>query len=180
MELICAWCHKHLGSDGAEDGVVSHGMCVSCRDAFLKVAGPRVVRRFLDSLPLPVLVADRSGTVTMANAEAMVMFGKADSTIVQYPVGHALSCPDAALFGGCGQGQECHNCAIRRSIVFTHETGLPQENVVALLSLTAPEGSYAVRVLMATRKMGDMVLVRIDQMAPVAQPAEVIEATVAA
>lgn len=187
MKLICAWCHKSLGSDGTEDGVVSHGMCVSCRDTFLNVPRPHKLRHFLDSLPLAVLVVDRTGTVTMSNAEAMVMFGKADSPVEGYPVGHALECSSAAMLGGCGNTEACRGCAVRRSVMFTHETGLPQENVVAFLSAGAqnpeplpPEGSYTMRVLIATRKMGDVVLLRIDQVTPVAQPAEMIEQPAAA
>lgn len=173
MDIICAWCHKGLGSDGVSDGVVTHAMCVSCRDFFLEPPRSRLLRRQVDAFATPVLVIDVDGVVTMANMEATVMLGGADDGAERTLVGRALGCPNAARFGGCGAATGCRECAFRRSVIFSRETGLPQENVVAYLVQDSPEGAFTARALIATRKLGDLVLLRIDHISAVATaPAE--------
>ena len=74
MKLICAWCRQDIGRvEGSKlsDSEISHGICESCHDNIMFQQGVPL-QKYLDSLPLPVLVVNDDVVVQAANRKACV------------------------------------------------------------------------------------------------------------
>jgi hypothetical protein len=77
-----------------------------------------------------------------------------------------LECAYARLPGGCGNTEHCKACTIRRTITTTHATGDGKVNVPAYQDIVTPGGIREVRFLISTEKVGNFVLLRIDEVQP--------------
>ncbi len=76
--------------------------------------------------------------------------------------GDVFSCAYASLPGGCGQTIHCKSCTIRITVTDTAETGKQHERVEAYQELHHITGDRIIRFLISTEKVGDVVLLRID------------------
>ena len=56
MKRQCAWCRKDMGNAPGPDGLVTHGICTTCRDKHFKLP----VRETCDHCRAP-LVRDAAG-----------------------------------------------------------------------------------------------------------------------
>jgi PAS domain-containing protein len=166
MKVICAWCRKDIRSSGeaaGPDAPVSHGICRECSDNLFFQVGVDL-RRYLDSLPAPVVAVDPNGVVTTANAKARQMLGKDSPEIDGRRGGQVFECAYARLPEGCGNTVHCSGCTIRRAVMQTWETGGSMLRAPASLIQDGPEGEQRVRLLISTQKFGSVVLLRIDEM----------------
>lgn len=165
MKCVCAWCAKETGR--AEDSrhpdtVISHGICESCLDNITFQQGV-ALQRYLDSLPVPILVVDDDVVVQAVNASACEMLGKDRVDIDQKRGGDVFECAYARLPGGCGRTIHCSGCTIRRTVMKTHETGQPQCMIPATLSRGIPGEVSTIVLYITTVKAGNAVLLRVDK-----------------
>jgi transcriptional regulator of aromatic amino acid metabolism len=156
----CAWCDTTLPSPDHEpgDARVTHTICDRCRDN-LEFQNGVSLDRYLDGMEVPVLAVDGAGAVRYANRVACTVVGKDACDIVGHLGGDVMECAFARLPGGCGMTEHCSGCTIRRSVMSTYITGTSVLRRLAhLYHEIAPEDV----MLVTTRKVGDVVLLRID------------------
>ncbi|MDP8242964.1 MAG: hypothetical protein P9L94_02700 [Candidatus Hinthialibacter antarcticus] len=164
MKKICAWCKKELGVNSANSELITHGICDSCSETFLK-GDPESFQSFLDDFHFPIIVVDTDGKVMGGNCQACKITGK---TINQFRdqmlPGEAIDCVHAFEPVGCGKTIHCQSCTIRQSINQTFMTGQCLRNVPAYKDIRVGENEQPVRFLITTEKIKDRVLLRIDDL----------------
>ena len=165
MRVVCAWCHKVLKpGGGAGDSEVSHGICKGCsRFFFDEEGGEAPLELFLEGLPVPVMVLGSGGEVQVANEAARALAGLAPEDLPGTCCGDVIACANARLPEGCGHTPNCVGCVVRRTVEATHASGEPLEAVTGPKEVVTPEGTRLARFRIATRKRGEVVLLRIDQ-----------------
>lgn len=168
LRKVCAWCNASLGTTSEDpEAVVSHGICSSCREYFFGEAKDgETLQRFLDRLEAPILVVDRDGDVLTANCPARNLVQKELDEVRGFPGGEVMECAYARLPGGCGRTVHCDGCTIRNTVTATHADGVSRHGVEAFQNLSGPDGVQRMRILISTEKVGGVVLLRIDSMAP--------------
>jgi PAS domain-containing protein len=170
MRAVCAWCGIDLkralppgtGLAGLE---ITHGICDSCAQHFF---GPRdtSVRGFLNTLEAPVVVVDDDVRTLEANDAALAALGKTREQVAGRLGGEIIECANSRLPGGCGHTTHCTACTIRNSVQETFETGRSFSHVPAWVRLhteTEAEAKKKMRVEISTEKVGDVVLLRLDE-----------------
>jgi len=166
MKRICAWCRKELGtvdSQAGSDNVITHSICKSCKDNVLFQMGVEL-GVFLDSLKLPIVVVNRRGTIVTGNDQAKKLLRKGLPEIEGYKGGEVFECAYARLPEGCGNTMHCSGCAIRRTVMRTHETGRSFLRVPTTLNQNNSEHPKETKLLISTERLADLVLLRIDEM----------------
>ena len=78
-----------------------------------------------------------------------------------------MECVYSDLPGGCGETIHCSACTIRKTVMKTHDTGENQKDVLAIQYLKTPTGNQLFEILISTQKVGDVVLLHLQQMNPV-------------
>ena len=143
------------------DTEISHGICEGCLSNFEFQQGVPL-QRYLDSIPLPVVVVDRDVVVKAANHSASEALHKEQPEMVQHLAGNVFECAHARLPEGCGGTIHCSGCVIRRSVTRTYETGEPQAGVPAMLRRGGSGHPPDIALTITTVRSGDMVLLRVD------------------
>ena len=167
MKSVCAWCNTELdngSANDADDAVVSHGICVSCREYFFSTPS-RTLDNFLNKMDKPVMVINNEGQVALANDKAQTMLGKDLGEISGYKGGDVMECAYARLPEGCGNTTHCLGCTIRNNIMLTFETGKSLKRVPALLNRAKADSIEKIHFHVSTEKINDVVLLRIDDVA---------------
>lgn len=163
MRRVCAWCNEDFErAAGIEDEAVTHGICVQC-EAFLAANQPTSLRGLINRLDVPVLCVSTDMDVLAANDAAGTLLGRDAAEIGDCLCGELLECAWSRKAEGCGRTEHCVACAIRRTVSETHASGMGVSEQHAYLDHVAPEGSTRVSMTLSTEKLGDIVLVRIDQ-----------------
>lgn len=162
MRRICAWCQLELSPSDCEpdDGEVSHGICPECADFFTR--GALSLSDFLDQLTVPVLALDSQGEVVAANDAARERAGVGLPTANPVTPGDILECANARLPDGCGHTVHCRACTLRLCVEDTYATGTSHDGVPAINDRVPIDDTQPVRYRVSTRKQGDVVLLRID------------------
>jgi hypothetical protein len=166
MKRVCAWCKKELGSVDSQEhseDAITHGICRNCRGNIFFQMGVEL-GIFLDSLEPPIVVVDQEGTVVTGNDKIRKLLKKELPEIEGYRGGDVFECAYARLPEGCGNTVHCSGCTIRRTVMETHETGKSLLRVPATLKRYAPRDQIDIKLLISTEKVGDVVLLRIDEM----------------
>jgi PAS domain-containing protein len=162
------FCKKPLGTvedSDAGDGDISHGVCSDCVPLMYEGRGEQF-DAFLDSLPGPILVVDKDGRVVAANSLCRALLPATDEPRGRLG-GEVFQCKYASLPGGCGRTKHCKSCAIRLTVTHTFETGDPCTRVPAVMDLMDISGDQRTRFLISTRRRGDVIQVRIEDIQPV-------------
>jgi hypothetical protein len=165
MPSVCAWC-KCLLSDAEVDlGLVSHGICQSCR---LDVEYRRQpLNSFLNALPAAVMAVDGDGAVVDGNHKLLEMVGRAGCDVLNRLGGEVISCVYADLPGGCGRTVHCIGCTIRGAVNETRASGEARSGVPAFAYTRMPDGQVVkLQMEISTEPVGDLVLLRVDQVTP--------------
>jgi len=167
MSRTCAWCKAELPTANGEPGHdITRCFCPACREYFSTPQTPKSLQQYLDEIGFPVLVMDDDVRVLGFNEPARSLLGlRLEGCVGRYG-GNVLECAYARLPGGCGNTEHCKACAIRRTITTTHTTGVGQVNVPAYQDIVTPGGVREVRFLISTEKVGNFVLLRIDEVQP--------------
>lgn len=170
MQKICAWCRKEIGGPQPEssrdDAPISHGICVACaREVMHLEIEP--MRTYLDRFPGAVLLVDADARVITANQEGYKTLRQDPASVDGQLGGDAIRCRHALFSGTCGQTVHCKTCTIRMAITDTMQTGRSHVAVPAYMDLAAISGDKRIRFLITTEKVGEAVLLRIDEISEV-------------
>lgn len=173
MKIICAWCSKeitvHTSQSEASGFEVSHGICEACREHFFANI-QTTLERFLNRLEAPVLMINAEGEVVLANDMALQLLGKELDAVQGKRGGDAMECVYARLPGGCGNTIHCKACTIRNAVMETFNTEKCLDHVPAYLNRADKNSVQRIRFLISTEKLGEVVLLRIDEVHPEAPP----------
>ena len=145
-----------------DDGAISHGICDGCYDELSDGMGIPI-SEFVASLDRPVLLMDDEHTIGMANAAALALVRRSDSDVLGERTGTIFECENAHLPGGCGKTIHCSGCTIRQAVARTYLTGEPQLNIPATLTTVRDPGLADVRLVISTVRVGERVLLRVEQ-----------------
>jgi len=183
LSKVCAWCGADLDDSATADGsqssanidmpeqavdsaeissdqnALSHGICNSCMEDFLKGSGRPLMELLEEGAP-PVVVVDSERHVIGANRSAQEMLGKEESDFHGKLGGEVFDCHHASKPGGCGKQLHCEYCVVRRSVMHTHETGEAVDKKPATL-LQGQTNPNDIRFEVSTWKAGDVVFLQI-------------------
>lgn len=81
--------------------------------------------------------------------------------------GDAFGCRHANLPGGCGSTVHCKTCTIRMTVMDTLQSGKSHIRVPAYPDLHHMTGENRIRFLITTERVGEAVLLRIDDVGQV-------------
>jgi len=171
MRSVCAWCGAEIrtATGNSDPAIGSHGICVTCADRFFRPRD-RTMHGFLNQMDAPTVLVDGDVRVLEANDEALRLLGKTRDDIVGYRGGDVLECAHALLPGGCGRTVHCAGCEMRQSVTQTFVTGVGVDHKVAFIR-QRPQVDDTARtdraVTISTEKVGGLVLLRLDQAAPI-------------
>jgi PAS domain-containing protein len=161
---VCFYCNAYLGSvavSGNHAEQISHGICPDCFPKFVAGTGEQF-EDFLNSLPAPVFVVDQAGTMVTANTRGLELIPADLQDVVGRFGGEVFSCKYASLPDGCGETIHCKTCTIRNTVTSTFESGEPAFRVPAYMDLGDLTGIKSIRFIISTEKVGNFVLLRID------------------
>ena len=149
---------------------MTHGICEACANYFFH---PRdhSLRGFLNTLTAPVMVVDDDMTMLEANDHALTALGKSRDESVGRRSGEVIECANAKLPGGCGRQVHCAACTLRNSVRETFETGEGFTHVPAWIRVHPDDEQEApgkIRVFISTEKVGNVVLLRFDDISKIA------------
>lgn len=116
----------------------------------------------LDLIDEPVLVLDSLGIVKTANDSGLKLLDKDLDSVEEQLGGDALECAYASLPEGCGKTEHCKTCAIRNILMDTLASGKSYTNVPAYQKIRTPNGERLMRYYISTEKIGEQILLRID------------------
>jgi hypothetical protein len=165
MRVICAWCKKDLGTKATtsvDESPVSHGICPDCVKKIMAPLG-KPLETFLDTLAGPVLAVDGDGRVFSANAAGYSLLKKTPADVKGQLGGDVFECKWAKTPGGCGKTIHCKSCTIRMTVTDTMTTGKSHIRTEAYPDLFYITKDMRVRFLISTEKVGEAVLLRIDE-----------------
>lgn len=140
---------------------ITHGICSVCALKFTRSV-PKTVKSMLDLIDEPVLILDSLGIVKTANESGLRLLGKGLDSVADHPGGDALECSYASLPEGCGKTEHCKTCAIRNILMDTLTSGKSYKKVPAYQKILTPNGERLMRFYISTEKMGEQILLRID------------------
>ena len=164
MKRICAWCGRAIDAGGTgEESGITHGICPACRESLASRSGTPLTR-FLDSLDQPVVLLD--GSMKVAGASPIVNALLERRPYAPNGIGDVFECVEADGAGGCMRSIHCSGCTIRRSVAHTYETGESLTRVPATLTQQPVDSPREIRMYISTEKLGDQVLLRIDEAVP--------------
>jgi hypothetical protein len=166
MKQVCAWCKKIIGGDSnsseSDNAPISHGICQECVRMFF--AGKIMpLSDYLESFAGAVLLVNSDARVMGANSRGLSLLGKKLEQVEGQLGGDAFECRYASLPGGCGQTIHCKTCTIRQTVTHTMTSGQSHERVPAYPDLHHISGDKRLKFFISTEKMGDAVLLRIDE-----------------
>ena len=165
MRKVCAWCKKELDSSNAdaeiEDAPITHGICGDCFRKTLSFKA-NSLKRFLDQFSEPIFLVNSEARIISANNAGYFLLRKRPSEVDRKLGGDAFSCKYADLPGGCGNTIHCKTCTIRTTVMNTLQTGRSNIRVQAYPDLHHVTGENKIRFLISTEKIGEAVLLRID------------------
>lgn len=164
IKRICAWCGKELDSTEGdkEETIISHGICDDCKSNILFQDGVKI-NEFLSDLKDPVIVIGADNQIFAANKKAGIVLNKNVKDLKGLYAGDVIECENARLPEGCGKTVHCLGCALRQSITYTNDTGNSLQRIPATFSLYDADKKESAKFLVSTEKVGDIVLLRIDE-----------------
>lgn len=163
MSRQCIWCNGSMSPNLSPDRRrITDSVCGDCSENFVFQMGVPL-QAFIDSLEAPIFVIDGDSMVQAANKWGYAMLKKESSQVRNQLTGVVFECAFARLTEGCGRTVHCSGCAIRRSVYHTMETGKSLTRVPAVLNCGEPSGPEKIGMHISTEKMGNVVLLRIDE-----------------
>jgi hypothetical protein len=163
MKSVCAWCKTDLGEIGEyrETFGITHGICEKCLKVLLS-KDCKPMHEFLDSLSVPVVMMDSEVGIRTGNKHARELFGKELPEIDDHSTGDVIECVYSKTPEGCGNDIHCKSCVIRRTVQETFDTGKSFTNIPAYPDIETFSNVKSICFRISTEKVGDFVLLRID------------------
>lgn len=118
-----------------------------------------------DNSPVLMILVDRQRRVQKVNYSAVRFTGRAAEEMIGLRDGEALRCMHSADDPrGCGFGEFCQSCTVRRIVQDTFETGKARSKVEARLSLALEDEDvfFLVSTAFLALPQGEMVLLCIE------------------
>ena len=165
IRRVCCVCGVELGSPletNKPGETLSHGFCRHCLEQYMAGTGESF-DDYLDTIEVPILVANSNGSVLFANTQARELVSKDLDQISGRLGGEVFDCEYASLPGGCGHTIHCQSCTVRNTIMKTFETGEPCTRVKACLDLDTIIGPRVARFLISSEKTGETVTLIIEE-----------------
>lgn len=169
MKVVCCKCHKEIEqthSEPSSENIISHGFCEPCAEQFIYEELGKPLQDFLDSLEAPVLLIEPGPRVRTANRLACDLIGKSIREVQRHKGGEVIECVYSKTPDGCGSDVHCQSCTIRNTVLKTFETGISFDKVKAYPDIYIDEEIKSVCLEISTEKVGEMVLLRIDDLRP--------------
>ncbi len=161
MKRQCAWCKQYLGevaSGTADDRAITHGICDACRSNLAFQQGVDL-SRFLNSLDVPLILRDAHDKVIFMNQAASTLLNTDRGVFPDGNLGLVFECQHARYAKACGRSIHCSGCAIRMAVQQTAATGRGVDRQPATLK----QDDREVRLRITTEKVGNMILLRVDE-----------------
>lgn len=163
MRRVCAWCNTEMTpvkSSKKDSGLVTHSICSECADNLDFQLGVSL-KRYLDSLMIPVIALDGNGQLIGINSAASAASGKAaDSQLLAWPE-KIYECAHARLPQGCRTAVHCSGCAIRFAVADTYNTGASTKDMPAHLNHCSADLNERVELLISTDRINNVVFLRL-------------------
>jgi hypothetical protein len=150
MENKCVRCGREMGSNDPDTSAMlsmTHGLCEPCASQSLSESRESI-GQFLDRLGVPVLLIE-SGPSALPEIE-------------NHRGGEVIECVNSKTPEGCGFDVHCRSCTIRNTVLDTFATGKSHTSVSAYPDIETPSGVKTMRYQISTVKVGDFVMLRID------------------
>jgi hypothetical protein len=164
MEKKCVQCGREVGGNDPDTSAMlsmTHGLCEPCASKSLSESRESI-GQFLDRLGVPVLLIESGPSVFTGNRYAREILGKALPDIENHRGGEVIECVNSKTPEGCGFNVHCKSCTIRNTVLDTFATGKSHTSVSAYPDIDTPSGVKTMRYQISTVKVGDFVMLRID------------------
>jgi PAS domain S-box-containing protein len=104
-----------------------------------------------DSAPIAMVLVDQDRRVRKANRAAVAFGDRSAEEMIGLRGGEALRCLNSLDSPeGCGFGSSCDRCAVRRTVLDTHETGESYNQIEASLPFARGEAREQLHLLVST------------------------------
>lgn len=161
MKTICSFYNAVIMDGTSPDDQVSHGVCKSCYTRILTEFGFNL-KKFLNMLDAPVFLVDEDVNVLAANTLAIAAVNKPMEKTTGHICGDVLECINAFLPEGCGKTPSCLDCTIRTSVNETYKSGTQTTRRPTVIIRKNRDSEEKARLLVSTRKDGDVVLLQLE------------------
>jgi uncharacterized metal-binding protein len=136
----------------------------SCEKSCPQAADKANYSEWLESIDAPVLLMQGNPRqVVTANKRALKLFGKELLEVEGHRGGQVFDCVHAFTEEGCGKDSHCEGCKIRDAIIDTFTTATPHNGVSTSLQIKKADATLNCLLQVATEKVGDLTLVRIER-----------------
>lgn len=165
IKRVCAWCGQDIDTvkqRAIPDPIITHGICNSCKANMINQM-EFDVQKFLDSMDDPIIIVDSDAIVLAGNSKAEQILGKSSAKLIGLSLGETFHCENVFDKTLCGQSENCPTCELRAQIVATHASGSGQRNKPVLIKVKEESSTYSLRVGISSEKMGNSILLRIDE-----------------
>ncbi len=163
MSQICTSCNSTI--EKPQKQFVTGGLCMPCASDILMSA--KKTNTFLNAFTSPLLLMQgEPRQVLTANAKACDLFAKNLSQIEGHRGGQVFDCIHSFTEAGCGKDQNCEDCKIKNAVVETFSAGTSSNGVRTILDIENNNKTTPYEIQIATEKIGDFALVRIDKYTP--------------
>jgi hypothetical protein len=147
-------------SSKKDSGLVTHSICSECADNLDFQLGVSL-KRYLDSLKIPVIALDGNGQFIGINSAAIAASGKAaDRQLIEWPE-KIYECAHARLPQGCRTAIHCSGCAIRFAVTDTYNSGSSTKELPAHLNHCSTDLEEKVELLISTDRIDNIVFLRM-------------------
>ncbi|OGS02252.1 MAG: hypothetical protein A2339_05690 [Elusimicrobia bacterium RIFOXYB12_FULL_50_12] len=120
------------------------------------------LRSFLNKFEFPVLQVDKDGRIMLTNDKVNAMLRKSPEEVDGKLGGDVIECVYSKEPGGCGKTVHCKGCAIRNTVMASHDTGESFSNIDAYQDIQTNEGVKRVHFKISTEKILDVVLLKVE------------------
>jgi hypothetical protein len=163
MSAICIYCSASIKYPAKENRFITGDICSECIDSIFNQQDDLLIS-FLDNMEAPILLIQPDpGRVRTANKKACELFGKDLSQIERQRGGQVFDCVHAFTEAGCGRDANCKDCNIKNSVVETFTSGKSFNGVSTVLDVKKNNLIKSYNLQIATEKIGDLALIRIDK-----------------
>lgn len=168
MSIKCIYCSVSIKSPQKGNHFITSDTCSECINSIFNQQDD-LLTSFLDNIEAPILLMQPDpGQVRTANRKACELFEKDLSQIERHRGGQVFDCIHSFTEAGCGIDVNCEDCKINNYVVETFTSGQSFDGVFTVLDIKKNNRIMPYNLQIATEKVGDLALIRIDKYEKVA------------
>lgn len=164
---------ENVGTGNDDYAIVTHTICDECADNLDFQLGV-TLKRYLDSLKIPVALVDREGMILQMNCTAQDCSGAPEPRQSEEWESKIYECAHARLPERCTHDIHCSGCTIRFAVTETYATGRDVISVPALVNSCTSSPSQPCDYLISTRMVKGVVHLVIESAEPEEAQASII------